>query len=527
MLPCLLAINVLTGLLSGGAGGTRVEESPKSWFLDGRSAVEQAKRITPITSKARNVILFIGDGMGVSTVTAARIFEGQHRGKTGEENLLSFEKLPYSALIKTYNTNQQIPDSAGTMSAIVTGVKTRAGVLSVNQLVDRGDFSAVKENSLTTILELAERAGLATGIVSTARVTHATPGACYAHTSERGWEDDSRLPKSALSAGVRDIARQLIEFEIGNGLEVVLGGGRRQFLPKSLTDPEGGKVTGKRNDGRNLTDEWLRKPGASYVWNQQQFDAVDVKKTSRLLGLFSPDFMAYEHDRAKDKGGEPSLTQMTAKAIDLLKKNEKGYFLMVEGGRIDHAHHGVNAFRALSETVELANAVRVAREKTNRQDTLIIVTADHSHSLTMTGYPTRGNPILGKVFENDAAGHPASILTLDATNLPYTTLGYAVGPGNTGASNTQPEGPKRYPHWVTSYEAISKGRPDLSSVDTTDPNYLFECGVPRSDAAHGGEDVPLYADGPMAHLFHGVLEQNVIFHVMVEALGLTAAAPEH
>ncbi len=495
-------------------------ESPEQWFREGRGAVNVAKVLTPINHRARNVILFIGDGMGVSTVTAARIFEGQQRGKPGEENLLSFETLPYTALIKTYETNQQTPDSAGTMTAMVTGVKTKAGVLSVNQNVTCGDHASARGNHLITILELAERAGLSTGVVSTTRVTHATPAACYAHTPERGWENNTQLPEAAESAGFPDIARQLIEFSIGDGLEVALGGGRLHFLPQTTKDPEDPGWVGGRSDGRNLTAEWLKKPHAAYVWNKAQFDAVDPTKVDHLLGLFDVSHMEYEHDRPGDIGGEPSLSRMTGKAIDLLKRNEKGFFLMIEGGRIDHAHHACNAFRALTETIEFANAVRVAMQKTNRQETLIIVTADHSHVFTIAGYARRGNPILGKVVTNDDPGDLDQDFAFDALSLPYTTVGYANGPGYTGASLKQPEGPKKFPHRGWKYQGITQGRPDLTNVATEDAAYLQETTVPMPTDTHGGEDVPLYADGPMAHLFHGVLEQNVIFHVMAEALGL-------
>ncbi len=499
---------------------TGVAETPEQWFHNGRRAVEAAKRLSPSNAKAKNVILFVADGMSVSTVTAARILQGQLQGTSGEENVLSFEKLPYTALIKTYNTDQQTPDSAGTMTAIVTGVKTKAGMLSVSQHARHNDHTTVEDNRLGTILELAERARLSTGVVTTTRVTHATPAACYAHVPQRAWEYDSALPRDAVEAGFPDIARQLIEFPFGDGIDVVLGGGRRNFLPDTVLDSEDDQQKGWRRDGRNLTAEWLGKPKSVYVWNKAQFDAVDVAQTDHLLGLFQPSHMQYEHDRAGDKAGEPSLSEMTAKAIALLSRNPKGYFLMVEGGRVDHAHHGGNAFRALTDTVEFARAVEVAMNKTDLRDTLIIVTADHSSGLTMVGYATRGNPILGKVVENDHAGNVSKGLTKDALGLPFTTLTYATGPGYTGASKEQPEGPKRAQHGGQGYRGITKGRPDLTQVDTTDPSYLQECGIPMSSASHSGEDVPLYAGGPRAHLFHGVLEQNVIFHVMVDALGL-------
>lgn len=490
-------LTLLVACLFASVAVTRAE-SPAQWFRDGQAAVQRAKTLTPIPGKARNVILLIGDGMGVSTVTAARILEGQHRGQPGEENLLSFETLPYTALIKTYNTNQQTPESPGTITAIVTGVKTKAGVLSVDQTVTPSDHTTVKGHRLTTILELAERAGLSTGVVTTTSVTHATPAACYAHSPRRKWEDDSRLSEAARAADFPDIARQLIEFSCGDGLEVVLGGGRRHFLPQGMQDPEYPARGGTRTDHRNLTVEWGRRPSAAYVWNKAQFNQVDVAKTDHLLGLFEPRHMQYEHDRVHDGAGEPSLSEMTSKAIDLLSKNKKGYFLMVEGGRIDLAHHRCNAFRALTDTIEFANAVRVAMKRIDRRETLLIVTADHSYPFTIAGYATRGNPILGKVVENDAQGNPAKDVARDINGLPYTVLTYADGPRPAGLS----------------------GRPDLSNVDTEDPAYCQEVTVPLRSGTHGGEDVPLYADGPYAHLFRGVLEQNVIFHVMVEALGL-------
>ncbi|TPW17727.1 MAG: alkaline phosphatase, partial [Halothiobacillaceae bacterium] len=483
----------------------------------GANAVDEAKKLYPNVRRAKNVILFVGDGMGISTVTAARILAGQLQGKSGEENQLTFEKLPYLALSKTYSVNQQTPDSAPTMTAMVTGVKTNDGVLSVNQHVQRGDCNQVQGNTLATILEQAEKAGKATGIVTTARLTHATPAANYAHSPERDWESDAEIP--AACASFADIARQLIEFPHGDGLEVAMGGGRDRFLPNTALDPEDTipPKKGLRKDGRNLTAEWLTNyPNAAYAWNKEQFDAINPATTRHLLGLFERSHMEYEQDRTTDTGGEPSLSEMTAKAIDMLKQNNKGFYLHVESGRIDHGHHAGNASRALTDTIELAKAVKVAMENTDPKETLIIVTADHSHVFTMAGYPKRGNNILGKVVSTgDADGDYAK----DALGLPYTTLGYANGPGYTGTSNSQPEGSKMYPHNPSSYAGITTGRPNLTTTDTTAPSYLQEAAVPMQSETHAGEDVAIYATGPKAYLFRGVMEQNTIFHVMKEAFG--------
>lgn len=506
------------------------EETPERWAAEGKQVIQAALDRKPIETKARNVILFVGDGMGISTVTASRIYEGQQRGEPGEENVLSFERFPYSALSKTYNTDQQTSDSAGTMSAMITGVKTRAGVLSVNQYSVRGDASSVSGNEVMTLLEKAEIAGKATGIVTTARVTHATPAACYSHTSERNWECDANLPHGSP---VADIAAQLIEMPARmqaagypqvDGPELVWGGGRRSFFPEgeipSAYTAEGD--SGRRRDGRNLVEEWIgTRDNGVYIHNLTTFNALGADSDAMVLGLFESAHMQFEADRKKDRGGEPSLAEMTRKAIDMLDRDERGFFLMVESGRIDHAHHAGNAYRALVDTVALSDAVRVAREATSEEETLIIVTADHSHVFTMAGYPARGNNILGLVAGPDGA------LAEDALSLPYTTLGYQNGPGYLGASDAQPEGPKVYPHYPSEVEGVSKGRSSLYQHLFTNLEdgcdglhaHLQESAYPLGSETHGGEDVGVWASGPYAHLLGGTIEQNVIFHLMDFAFG--------
>jgi len=500
------------------------DPTPSDWFNAGRQTVVNAKNLVPINTKAKNVILFIGDGMGISTITASRIYDGQSKGGKGEENSLVFEYAPYLALSKTYSVDQQTPDSAPTMTAMVTGVKTIGDSLSVDQTVKHSELNAnvVDTNKLTTILEQAKSNGMSAGVVSTARITHATPAATYAHTANRDWEADSDRPAGAT---VPDIAAQLVDFSIAGGIDVALGGGRTRFIPNTTLDPEYG-TKGKRKDGRNLTTDWLKKTNSKYVWDKAGFDAIDPNTTDHLLGLFEPSHVHYEADRvAHDKAGEPSLTDMTTKAIDILKKNSNGYFLMVEGGRIDHAHHSGNAYRALTDTQQLAAAVLAAVQKTDPKETLIIVTADHSHVFTIGGYPERGNNILGLAQEVGATT-PA----LDMLGLPYTTLNYANGAGYTGASNAQAAGPKSFTtatgswasgnegHLPTAYSS-AYGRPTLTSALVTNPNYLQEAIIPLGSETHAAEDVAIFAYGPQAHLFHGVVEQNVIYHVMAEALG--------
>ncbi|MFV0476520.1 MAG: alkaline phosphatase [Parahaliea sp.] len=495
-----------------------------TWFIEGQSRVNawDPQAIRTARGGARNVILFVGDGMGISTVTAARIYAGQKAGQSGEEYSLSFGQFPFTGLSKTYNVDAQTPDSAGTMSAMVTGLKTDAGVFGVDEDVERGNCSSVAGNEVLSFLDLAEIAGMATGIVSTARITHATPAATYAKSADRNWEDISDMPREAVDGGCEDIASQLINFESNleqrvsgidvDGIEVMMGGGRRHFLPNdaAANSPDAmSAIEGDRTDGRNLITEWQsRYPNGVYAYDSHGFAAIDSDSVERVLGLFNESHMQYAADRNNDIAGEPSLSEMTATAIDVLDKYEEGYFLMVEAGRIDHGHHAGNAFGALEDAVELSRAVAVAVDKTNVEDTLIIVTADHSHVMTIGGYPKRGNPILGKVV---AVG--ASEPMLAADGMPYTTLSYANGLGyqNLGGET---DSDAVYGH------AYHSGRVDLGSVDTQAPGFHQEALVPMGSETHAGEDVGIYALGPGGHLVSGTNEQSIIFHVMEYATDL-------
>lgn len=485
----------------------RVPETDK-YFIDGQSTLAARKAVKHNKRPAKNVILFIADGMDPTTVTAARIYDGQTRGEEGEENFLSFEKFPHIALAKTYNTNAQTPDSAGTMSAMVTGVKTKIGMISVTDNAEPDDCTSGLAAAAPTLVELAELSGLATGVVSTARLTHATPAATYAHTAARDWERDSNLPADAKEAGCRDIASQLIDFPYGDGLEIAMGGGRTNFLTVEQNDPEYPDKKGGRRDQRDLTAEWRAKSdNHQYVWNKADFDAIDPADSPRILGLFERSHMHYEIDRTDDAAGEPSLADMTAKSIEILSQNKAGYVLVVEAGRVDHAHHGGFARKALHDAQEFSEAVRIAREMTESRDTLIVATADHGHTISFAGYPAKGNDILGLASSafggrvNDD-GH-----ALASDGKPYTTLTYANGPGSV-LFGLDEDGKRKTP----------------TQAETADKAYRQQALIPSGSESHGGQDVTIYADGPHAYLFGGTVEQSYIFHVIDEALSLRARA---
>lgn len=519
-----VSLSAVSSLLLGSSAVAEVLPSVQkesSWYTDAKASITKKTQQTT-TTKAKNVILFVGDGMGISTLTAARILEGQMQGKSGEEGYLSFETFPYSAQVKTYNVDAQTPDSAGTMTAMMSGVKTDAGVLGVSEKIERGDCQTVSGNELVTALEIAEIKGLSTGVVSTARITHATPAATYAKSADRNWEDVSDMPADAVTQGCEDIASQLVNFEKNlesrfpgidvDGIEVAMGGGRRHFLPKDDAHNSAdarSSVEGDRTDGRNLTAEWQEMyPSGKYVMDQAGFDAIDAATTERVFGLFNESHMQYEADRSNDVSGEPSLSAMTTKAIDVLDNNDKGYLLVVESGRIDHGHHAGSAYNALTDTIEFAKAVQAAVDATDAEETLILVTADHSHVFTIAGYPKRGNPILGKVV-NIGSDEPA----LASDGMPYTTLGYTNGRGFRDLQ-TETNADATY-----GLEAVA-GRQDLTTVDTTMSGYHQETMIPKSSETHAGEDISLHAIGPGAHLTQGVIEQSVVFHIINKSLGL-------
>lgn len=486
--PLSLFMIALAAAPAGAADATLVQ-ADDPYYKQADQALNAVLRQPRNTNRAKNIILVVGDGMGFSTVTATRIFEGQQRGVDGESNILSWEAFPYLAAAKTYSADAQITDSAPSAVAMTAGVKTINDVMGLDHTAKLNSCEDQKTKQVTTLWEMAETLGMATGAITTARLTHATPGATYAHIANRDWESDADMPPEAVSAGCADIARQLVEMSYGDGLEVAMGGGRSYFLPDTMSDPENTDKKGKRKDGKDLTKAWLDRYGdkGAYVWNSEQFAAVDTAATDHLLGLFEPSHMRYEHNRPTDKAGEPSLAEMTEKTIDILSRDPDGYVLLIEGGRIDHASHESNAYRTLSDGVAMNEAVKAVLRKVDLDETLVVVTGDHSHTLTIAGYAKRGNPILGiSVGVDDEPIYGEDGKT-------YTTIGFANGPG--GADKPVE-------------------RPMLTSEETTKPDFVQHSLVPLGSETHGGEDLGIYAIGPWAHLFQGTVEENYTFHVM-------------
>ncbi len=442
----------------------------------------------------KHVLFFLGDGMGITTLTAARIYS------VGEDGELSIDQLPETAFVHTYSNDAQVTDSAPSMAAYMTGVKMNNEVISMSAdtratgadgkpyhlKYDSTCPASGNGTPVPTLLEQMKAAGYGTGVVTTTRITHATPATTYAHVCHR---DAENTIAAALVPGGNGYNPQL-----GDGVDVIFGGGTSYFTPAA--------AGGRRNDGRDLIAE-LKAAKYGFAAGRAEFDQLPVDGRTKIAGLFAKDHMAYDLDR--DAAKEPSLADMTGKAIDALAARKKGFFLMVEGGRIDHALHATNARRALQDTVAFDQAIQTALAKMQAidpglQNTLIVVTADHDHTLQMNGYAARtgktepGRPGVLGLVNHYVNGRPST----DVDGNPYTVLGFGNGPNHK---------PTRGP---------------IDSTELEHPDYLQEAAVPKpaGGETHGGADVFLGAQGLGADAFAGTLTNTDVFGLIRKAIGL-------
>ncbi|NWQ95721.1 PPBI phosphatase, partial [Burhinus bistriatus] len=464
------------------------EEKPSFWNEQAAAAIQASFKIQPRISQAKNLILFLGDGFGMPTITATRILKGQEQGKLGPETPLALDAFPYVALSKTYNVDRQVPDSAGTATAYLCGVKGNYKTVGLSAAARYSQCNTTAGNEVISVLERARKAGKAVGIVTTTRVQHASPSGTYAHVVNRDWYADASMPMDARQQGCKDIAWQLVH---NVDINVILGGGRKYMTPVGTPDPEYptyNTENGIREDGNNLIDMWLEaRPGARYVWNRTEMLAAAADPSvNYLMGLFEPADMKY--NLVRNTTLDPSLTEMMEAAITILNRNPNGFYLFVEdkclsaGGRIDHGHHDGEAHKALTEAVEFDRAIEQAGTLTDEAQTLTVITADHSHVFSFGGYTLRGSSIFG-VAPSKAA---------DGKN--YTSILYGNGPGYPGTN-----------------------RPNVDNDAAEQYSYKQQAAVPLDSETHGGEDVAILAKGPMAHLFHGVQEETYVAHVMAYA----------
>jgi alkaline phosphatase len=469
---------------------------------DGRTASVIWDVFDAPRAQANNVILFIGDGMTIAHRTAARILsKGLVEGRYGGE--LAIDDMPYMALVSTSGTDSVVTDSANSMSAYTTGHKTCVNAIGVYCARNR---NALQHPRVETIAEIAKRLrGMAIGVVTNTEIEDATPAGMVAHTRQRADYDN------------------IVKMFFAVQPDVIMGGGSSNFLPISSG--------GKRNDNadyiKNFTDV-----GYKFVSTKKELAAASG--ADKMLGLFNTGNIDGALDRFFLKKGtvskfpdQPDLTDQVHAALDILSTKDKGFVLMVESGRIDKYSHSLDWERSVYDTIMLDNAVKLAKEfASKRNDTMIIVVADHAHPTAIVGTYDDDRPgqqlrdKLG-VYQNstvpnypapNAAGYPERV---DVSRRLAFVFGAFPDYCDTG-----------HPHL------------DGENVPTVSgPNRDFAanekyCNVPGAarragnlpfnvnSGVHAADDVVLTATGPGAEMFHGRIDNTRVFRIMATALGL-------
>ncbi len=502
--------------------------------------------------KVKNIIILLGDGMGAAQRTAARIVQGGYaQGKTIKP--LAMDTFPVTGMVKTSSLNSIVTDSSPGMTAYVSGNKNSNN----EEGVFPDDTTDPFDNPRIEYLHRTQ--GKALGVVTTADVFDATPAGNAVHTSNRG-----------AGTGIVD---QFLDDRSLTGLSVLMGGGRKWFLPAStpgsgrtdnndyaFSDTDAhtseivkrwGAAPGAKDAQRDLITDF-QKSGFKYASSKTELDTVDGQ-TSKLLGLFSLSNMNVALDKIDGRRGkkgvvddygfpdQPMLDEMAAKAIQVLKKSDKGFVLMIEGASIDKQAHAMDTERWILDTIEFDRAVKVAQDFAKEQgDTIVIVTADHECSGAaliggsrvtdvklqelIAGKDGQGggkegvrNPVVG-IYEQ--AGFPRYSISPDGypatTNIDYRIL---VGYGGNA---------DRYEDWRTNERPVQDGQQPFVKKEplSTYPaspldrdkagNFLITGQVPGESAVHTATDIPLSAFGPGAYSFTGVNDNTDIFFKLVQ-----------
>ncbi len=463
---------------------------------------------TPDVAKAKNIIFIVGDGLSVAHRTAARIMsKGMTEGKA--DGRLAMDDLDRMAFIGTSSTHSIATDSANTMSAFMTGHKSRVNALGV--YADRTPASQ-DDPKVETIAEALKRSTKkSVGIVSTAEIEDATPAALVAHTRKRGDK--------------ADIVSMLFDVQP----EVVLGGGSAYFLKSDVPGS-------KRKDDKDYV-QMFRDAGYTIATNATDLKAAAGSNTGRLLGLFHTGNMDTWLDRNQLKKGtvakfpdQPGLVEMTKAALDQLSKNTDGFFLMVEGANIDKMSHPLDWDRAVVETIELDKVVAQAREfaKAN-PDTLIVVTRDHTHGVSLIGTiddSVEATEMREKVGTYDEAGFPN-----------YTDKDGDGFPDRVDVSKRLAMFSNNFPDYYETWGPKLDG-PFVPAIQDANGNYVAneaykdvpgatfrEGNLPKNadTGVHAVDDIVLQASGPGAEAFKGYMEQSDVYKILAETFALGTA----
>ncbi len=410
----------------------------------------------------RNVVFMIADGFGPASETLGRAANGRPLALDGI----------LTGSVSTASTDSRVTDSAAGATAYACGITSYNGAIAV-------DPSGAP---CRTVLEAARDAGLATGLVATSRITHATPAGFASHVPSRADEGAIAVQMSAA------------------GLDVMIGGGARFFLPTS--------AGGSRADGRDLVQE-LAGRGVAVATDRAGFDAL---RAAPAVALLAADHMAYAIDRADPPHGngapdQPGLAEMAVRALDLLAATPaaraRGFFLMVEGSRIDHAGHGNDAAAHVRDILAYDATIAAVLDWARRDgQTLVVSTADHETGGLTLGrdgiYAYDPAPLLAVTMSAERLRDRLAAPDADTTALVFEALGT---------------------------DTLSV-RERESLAATSDPNAVFRdiearrAGVAWTTTGHTGIDVGLYADGPGADLFRGAMTNDAVGRRTFEALGL-------
>ena len=482
-------------------------------------------------AEPKNVVLLIGDGMGPEAVGLAVYY---NRFMNGMDKRLNMERLMAAGntgYCLTYQYGTVVTGSASAGTALASGVKTRDTILGKDH----------DGRSMKTLVDIARQLGKSAGVISNTRLTHATPAAFYAHVIHRHMENE--------------IAVQLVE---RGDLTVALSGGARHFIPAGTKvedhpdlkgiDKKAGWGGSRRKDSRDLIAE-SRNKGYALVANERELLALDAQKTEKLLGLFSASGFPSAIDRQpRYQTGVPTLSQLTEKSLEILERNSRGFFLMVEGGQIDWVEHGNDVASVLHEVLEFDQAIGVvmAFAEKNR-DTLVIVTADHDTGGLAIGYSSYNPPApvklpsgetwktkynfgdksifakmagqkksFSKMFR-DSQGNPAAFKKEVEENSPFKISEEEAAAILSGDGKGAFPAPKGYSEFFL--RAASSPTASMARLFGKETNTAWAVGT------HTHTPVMIFADGPLAEKFRGLLDNVDVPQIIAKGWGAPLPQP--
>ncbi|MCM3587452.1 alkaline phosphatase [Mesobacillus maritimus] len=464
-----LAVALSTGLVIGGLTGI-----PGLTHTFADSSVKK-DTVSQMQKAPKNVIVMVGDGMGLGQLEIARLME------YGKEGKLQMEQLDNVALMRTYSADNYVTDSGAAGTAIATSVKTNNESIGVD----------ANGNEVDSILDLFQASGKKVGLISTNTVVDATPAA-FGSSAPNRW------------SGSDEIARQLYNSDI----DVILGGGASYFSPE-------------KQSGTDLVEKF-REEGYAFASDKDELENVGTP--DKLLGLFHPSYMNYKLDVEENKSNEPTLNEMTAKALDVLSKGKNGFFLMVEGARIDHAAHAADVPGVWKETIEFDNTVKdVVEWAKGRKDTLVVVLADHE-TMGMSAAETMEIEALKEIevspeymagrLKKDDNGE----FTTDSVKSvfkEYANIDLSDEDVAQFLQNIKDNEGTVYPQHKVGWEigSVIAKRYKVGVIDR-------EVRAESSTGGHTGNMVPVFATGVGSERFEGVLDNTDVSKLIAEAAKL-------